>query len=367
MSEERELLADAVERVFADRSSRRAAPIEGAELDAELWEQVEALGLPLLLVPEADGGSGGGFQDARVALRALGRHALPIPLAESLLAARALATARIPRPAGPLSLALRTRGELRESRGTWRYTGGLDDVPWGASSAAIAAVLPAADGARLCCLEPRHATSIVTRINLADEPLNRLVFSDAPVESVPSPIELAGDLFDEAALLLTAQICGALDAALSRSLTHANQRKQFGRALAQFQAVQQALAVLGEEVLAVECASEAACRAADRSYAPADRSYAGFEIACARLRANLAIDTAVPIAHQVHGAIGFTREQDLRLFTQRLLAWRGALGNDRYWAERLGQAVAARGAAAFWSDLTRRSDAHTSRKAKPEK
>jgi acyl-CoA dehydrogenase len=254
------------------------------------------------------------------------------------------------RPAGPLSLALRTRGSLREAQRGWRFTGELAEVPWGRSSAAIAAVLPAAGGARLCLLDPRSATAGATRTNLADEPRDRLGFSDAPIESAPCPTELAGDLFDQAALLLTAQICGALDAALLRSLAHANQRQQFGRALAQFQAVQQALALMGEEVLAVECASEAACRAADGSYA-------GIEIACARLRANLAVDVAVPIAHQVHGAIGFTREQELRLFSQRLLAWRGELGSDRYWAERLGHAVAARGADAFWTDLTHRSDA----------
>jgi acyl-CoA dehydrogenase len=61
----------------------------------------------------------------------------------------------------------------------------------------------------------------------------------------------------------------------------------------------------------------------------------------------------------VHGAIGFTREQDLRLFTQRLLAWRGELGNDRFWSERLGASVAARGSDAFWRDLTARSDAQS--------
>ena len=53
-------------------------------------------------------------------------------------------------------------------------------------------------------------------------------------------------------------------------------------------------------------------------------------------------------AHQIHGAVGFTREQDLRLFTQRLLAWRSELGNDGHWAARLGRSVAARGPAAFW-------------------
>jgi acyl-CoA dehydrogenase len=113
--------------------------------------------------------------------------------------------------------------------------------------------------------------------------------------------------------------------------------------------VQQQLAVMGEEVLAVDCAAGAAFRAADRGDA-------GFEIVCARLRANLAIESCAATAHQIHGAIGFTHEQDLRLFTQRLLAWRSELGSDHAFAARLGRGVAARGADAFWPELTARGD-----------
>ena len=59
----------------------------------------------------------------------------------------------------------------------------------------------------------------------------------------------------------------------------------------------------------------------------------------------------------MHGAIGFTREYDLRHFTQRLWSWRSEFGNDRHWSGLLGSAVIARGADAFWADLTHRGDA----------
>ena len=78
------------------------------------------------------------------------------------------------------------------------------------------------------------------------------------------------------------------------------------------------------------------------------------EIAAAKLRANQAIGSATAIAHQVHGAIGFTREYALRGATQRLWSWRSEFGNDRYWSDRLGRAVIERGADAFWDDLTGR-------------
>jgi acyl-CoA dehydrogenase len=100
----------------------------------------------------------------------------------------------------------------------------------------------------------------------------------------------------------------------------------------------------------VACAAQAAFRSAARGEAH-------FEIAAAKLRANLAVETATAVAHQVHGAIGFTREHDLRHFTQRLLSWRSELGNDRHWSEALGQAVISRGVDTFWADLTARGDA----------
>jgi acyl-CoA dehydrogenase len=54
-----------------------------------------------------------------------------------------------------------------------------------------------------------------------------------------------------------------------------------------------------------------------------------FEIAAAKLRTNMAIGTGTSIAHQVHGAIGFTHEYDLHRYTRRLMGWRSEFGNDR--------------------------------------
>jgi len=344
MSEERALLAETLERLLGDALGRVDPKTTTGALDVALWKQVEELGLPLLLVPESAGGAGGGFEDAGVVARALGRFATALPLGETLLAARLLADARIERPTGPLSLALASEGELAGGR----FRGALDAVPWGAEAAGVVAVLPGAAGAHVALLSPAAAV-VERRANLADEPRDRLRFDGAAVASAPAGADDAARLFDHAALLRTGQIAGALAAALARSLAHATARVQFGKPLAQFQAVQQLLAVMGEEVLAVDCAAAAAFR-------ESDRGDAGFEIACARLRANLAIETVAAGAHQIHGAVGFTREQDLRLFTQRLLAWRGELGSDRLWAERLGRQVAARGADAFWPDLTARTD-----------
>jgi len=151
--------------------------------------------------------------------------------------------------------------------------------------------------------------------------------------------------FRAMALARSGQIAGAISAALTLSVEYTRQRQQFGKPLAAFQAIQQQLAVLAEEAAAARAAASAAARAADRGDAK-------FEIASAKLRANIAAGQAASIAHQVHGAIGFTKEYELQKFTRRLWAWRSDYGNDRHWADEIGRLAASRGADGFWPGLT---------------
>lgn len=155
---------------------------------------------------------------------------------------------------------------------------------------------------------------------------------------------------NQRAFAVIAQIAGALDAALALSVEHANTRVQFGKPLAKLQAVQQSLAVFASEVAAADVAGQAAAQALDTGEA-------GFEIAAAKLRANLAAVAGAAIAHQIHGAIGFTRDHPLHKFTVRLSDWCSTCGNTRYWSERLGQLVCTAGIEHFWPTLTGRSDA----------
>lgn len=147
-------------------------------------------------------------------------------------------------------------------------------------------------------------------------------------------------------------MAGAMGQALALSIEHVNTRQQFGRPLGKFQAVQQSLAVMACEVRAVEAA--AAALAARLDAVGLDVAAADFEIAAAKLRANRAVGVVTAIAHQVHGAIGFTREYELSRVTIPLMRWRGAHGNDAYWAQLLGRQVAEFGGKGLWEALTAR-------------
>ncbi|MEP7348621.1 MAG: acyl-CoA dehydrogenase family protein [Sphingorhabdus sp.] len=194
------------------------------------------------------------------------------------------------------------------------------------------AVLRVAGGKAMCL--PVGETIIAAKLlSDAGKPV-----PDGPLELEDKPL---------GAFVRVAQAAGAMDAVLAMSVEHANTRVQFGKPLAKFQAVQQSLATLAVEAAAVNVAGAAAAAALDRGDAL-------FEIAAAKLRANIAIGIGTAIAHQVHGAIGFTQEYPLHLLTSSLMRWRSEYGNDAYWAGILGGQACARGGAGLWVEMTHR-------------
>ncbi len=88
--------------------------------------------------------------------------------------------------------------------------------------------------------------------------------------------------------------------------------------------------------------------------ADADGPSARFSAAVAKVRAGEAATRATGIAHQVHGAIGFTQEHALHFATRRLWAWRAQFGSDAWWAAELGRSAIAAGGSGFWTALTQR-------------
>jgi acyl-CoA dehydrogenase len=321
MSENRTLLLATAERLFAE--------------DASL-QQISEAGLPLLLVPEAEGGFGGDWGDAFAVLGLAGRHAVERPVAEAVVAGAVAARAGLSLSEAAETLCWRAQGQVVDGR----FTGRLPGAPWGRQADTVLFELEGGTW-RVRTADAVEAEEAET---LAGEPRATLAFEDAEVaRGGPSDILLL------TAFARSAQIAGALDATLEMSIEYANARHQFGRPIAKFQAVQQSLAVFAEEAAAVNAAGQAAAIALDRGDAD-------LEIAAARFTANRAAEIGAATAHQVHGAIGFTEEYALHRLTRRLLAWRSEHGSDASWAERLGRRVAALGPEGLWAEITRRSD-----------
>lgn len=317
MNDEQRMLADTASGIFSELGS--AATL------GNHWAAIEEVGLPALLLAEDQGGFAGSWEDALIVFRLAGYHALSLPVVEAVVAA-ALAN----RAEGRGTIAARTQGAV--SAGT--FTGTVSGICFAHGADFI--VAPSPDGGSMI-LEPSNAARTKS-VSIAGEERSNLTFNQARVTLIEA------DVFELGALARVAQIAGALDASLAKSVEYVNGRQQFGRPLAKFQAVQQSLASFACEAAAANCAAMGAAQAMARGFAP-------FEIAAAKLRANRAIGIGTSLAHQVHGAIGFTEEYPLHPLTRRLWAWRSEFGNDQYWAERLGNGIVARGADAFWPDL----------------
>ena len=103
---------------------------------------------------------------------------------------------------------------------------------------------------------------------------------------------------------------------------------------------------------AAVCAAASAADALQRAGTFDDEVF--FEIAAAKIRVGEAAGEGAGIAHQVHGAIGFTMEHILQRYSRRVWSWRDEFGSESAWAVRLGEAVAANGGDELWASLAAR-------------
>jgi acyl-CoA dehydrogenase len=340
------LVQESAARLFADLAT--PALINAAEdgtFPAGLWDAVEKAGFPdALAAAAAQPGDLAGIADAAAILREAGRFAVPLPLAETVLARWLLAGAGIDVPEGPLAFLPIDHGDLtlrREGSGL-RLTARVASVPWARHARGIA-VLVEGQVALLSpqSLDPRPGKS------LAGEPRDDLSI-DAVADAVkPAPRNVdRALLYRLGALGRAVLMAGAMEEVLRITVQYANDRVQFGRPIGKFQAIQQQLAMLAENVAAAGVIAAAAVEAA------AGQGDFAFTVAAAKSRVGEAAGKVAETAHQVHGAIGFTHEHRLHHLTRRLWSWRDEFGVESEWSIELGRIAAARGADDLWPLLT---------------
>ena len=304
------LIVDSAARIFADTCGKAVLDAaERGEFPTALWNVVRENGFHLLALPD----SGAGLENLYAVLRVAGYQALPVPLAEALLANRWLGH----EDDGLVSIGLGQNGAV------------LSDVPWGRAAIRVMGVSAADE------LFVARPVSVARGANMAGEA------RDAVAVKELEPVFTDEPAYAMLALSRVAASAGALERVLEMGLQYAGEREQFGRPIARFQAIQHSLAMAAAEVAAAVRATEAAVDAIGEAQFE-------LEVAAAKSRVGEAAGIVVEAVHQVHGAIGFTHEHRLHHFTRRLWAWREEFGGEVYWQSRLGERVAALGADAVW-------------------
>jgi acyl-CoA dehydrogenase len=348
-----DLLRETATRLFQEHCEPARLRAAEKAWPQAAWDAVEEAGLHRALVPEDAGGYGVPVTDALSLLRVAGEHALPLPLAETLLASWLLAGAGLPIPDGPLTVAPVATGEalsLTRAGAGWRLSGTATRVPWGRDAAAVA-VMALHDGVPHIALLQAGSWAVAPGENLAREPRDTLTIDAAVSDVAPAASGIGpAQLRAVGAAMRSLQMAGALAHITAISVQYALDRVQFGRPIGKFQAVQQNLAVLAGQTAAASAAADLAAEAVAAHAEPGGVRL--LPIAAAKARTGEAAGQGAAIAHQVHGAIGFTYEHSLHFFTKRLWSWRDEFGNEAEWNLYVGRHMAKAGADRLWAEIT---------------
>jgi acyl-CoA dehydrogenase len=331
-------VVDMMGAVFAEYRETHP-PGASVARDADLWRRLNDLGLVRLTGAESSGGSGAGWLEAAELIAAAVHHGVRIPLAEhDLLACWLLDAIGL-----PVDDAVQTVC-LLDDRGV------ATAVPWAAGADRIVVVWKTDYEYRVADVGV-EALVITPGTNMIGEPRDTVTADPTILRGAPVAGALVAQLRLKSALVRSIQVCAALDRVLELSVEHAASRIQFGRPLARFQAVQNLIADIAAEAALARAATEAALTAAVTSEWSA--SNLEFLVAVARSCAGHAASVVVRNAHQVHGAIGTTREHRLHEFTRAALAWRSEFGSVQYWDDQVTAAAVEASATGLWSLITK--------------
>ncbi|GAB3387163.1 acyl-CoA dehydrogenase [Amycolatopsis echigonensis] len=313
-------LVATVREVIADESPGR-------------WDRLAGLGLTRLTAPEAEGGSGAGWREAAVVVGELAAQGKALPVGEhDLLAGWLLRSAGLP-------------GDDRRRTAAILRDGTAAEVPFAAESERVVCLWQDGPVWRVADV-PADSLTITSGENLAGEPRDTVTVADE-VAGAPVGPAVAGQFELRAALLRAIQVVGALEAACALAIEHVTTRKQFGRPLAKFQAVQHLLADLAAEATLARAAVDAAVDTAAAADSPDE-----FAVAVARSCAGHAASVVVRHAHQLHGAIGTAQEHFLHRLTLPVLAWRAEYGTTEQWDARVAATASAAGPDGLWGLVT---------------
>jgi acyl-CoA dehydrogenase len=311
-----ELLVETIDRLFAEHCTpERTGSAEGT-MDEALWSASYEMGLTLIGVPEALGGAGGTIHDAAAVMSATGYYATAAPIADSLAAALIAAAHGVSVEEQPI-VAVAGR-----------------KVPWLAVSTSVLATRSGS----VITIPVADLSVASTGLNYAGEPFS--------IVDVASTVDHAVDVM---AMTRSLQLAGALQRVSELCVQYAMEREQFGKPIGKQQILQHYLAQMAGDASTAQAAADNAVDVLALS-GPGEAFHCA--VAAAKTVCSRLVGMTNKNAHQLHGAIGYTDEHRLQLWTRRLWAWRDDFGTESEWGAVLGAMVLGRGGDSLWPFAT---------------
>jgi alkylation response protein AidB-like acyl-CoA dehydrogenase len=373
LDDDQRLLADSArqlfERTYPTTEARKVEEMP-ERFSADLWTQAIELGWPGIALPEECGGAGYGLLELAILAEELGRAAVTLPLLSSyaatlpvlwsgsvatrerwlgrLAGGDALGALALLEPGGRTERSTPTLTGAAAGEG-WTLSGTKLAVRCGVAADVLLVTADLGDGGASLVAVPTDAPGVhrAPHDTFSPEPLAAVTFADVAV----APDDVVGERGDAASILEralahlsvldTAYAIGLCDAALALAVDHATNREQFGRPIGVNQAVSHQCVDIRVEtdamrVLAHQAAWRLDHHAADPTGDPAAATRA---VALANAYARDVIPGIFARAHQVHGAMGFTMEYDLQLFSRRAKSYELTGGGAAWHLEQVARSV----------------------------
>jgi len=371
LTEEQSMLRDSARGLISDKAPvahlRKLRDSHDATgFSRELWKTFAEMGFAGLLVPEDFGGSGLGYVEAGVMMEEIGRTLMPSPfLSTSVVAATALSRggsaaqksehlakiaagdliATLAVDEGAKHRPLKTAMQATRAGNGFRLKGAKALVVDGHVADLLVVAARSAgkagerDGLTLFLINPKARGVAIERTAMVDaHNAARIVFDDVEVtaDHVLGEVDQGGALLDgvlnAGRAAVASELVGLGEEAFTRTVAYIKERKQFGKLIGEFQALQHRAAHLYTEIEMAKAAAMKAQQALDADFMRADAA-----VAVAKAKAGSAATLAVQEAVQMHGGVGMTDAFDIGFFMKRARVCQELFGDFAFHAERLAE------------------------------
>ena len=371
LTEEQSMLRDSARGLISDkapvshlRQLRDAKDATGFSRD--LWKAFAEMGFSGLLVPESFGGSGLGCVEAGVVMEEIGRSLMPSPfLSTAVVAVSALArggssaqkSEYLPKiSAGHLlaSLAIdegakhrpyQTELKAVRSGNGFKLNGAKALVVDGhvadllIVAARTAGSAGESNGVTLFLVDPKAKGVAIERTMMVDaHNAARIEFANVEVDAdhVLGEVDQGGALLEGVLNIgrgaVASEMVGLSEEVFGRTVTYLKERKQFGKLIGEFQALQHRAAELYIDIEITRAAVLKALQTLDGNF-----DHAGAAVAVAKARAGTTATLAVQEGVQMHGGIGMTDEFDIGLYMKRDRVLNELFGDPAYHTDKLAR------------------------------
>ncbi len=342
MIEELEIILETTYKILqkhVNHGLRRNINDKNADI-LNLWHDIEQNGLPRISVKEKFGGYEIPFFSILPLIKIVNNQGTPLPLSETILSNYILSESAINPPTGIVTFATNTKNlQIKNNM----ISGEILSVPY-LNLTKNLLIVHESNSTKQAILINQINGKIIHKKNFLAEPRYDIKVEKLNIAEI-KPLNNNIDFKFLGAVLRSAQMIGAMEKILDLSINYCSERQQFGRALSKFQAIQHQISDM-----AVELSASSAALSGITDLNLNNKNFN--DIAISKIRAGIAAGKIIAISHQVHGAIGFTKEYELSYFTKNLNSWRNDFGNESYWEEFLGKRFLEKNNKNLWEYLT---------------